>query len=123
MKKFGDRIAEARERKGLTQEKLAQRIEVSRAALSHYEKSRRQPDIDTLVKIAAELGVSVDYLLGLTNDPNPYGPDEPTEKDLEELMKKGGLMFDGEPLDEEDREDILAAMRIVWQTIQKRKQK
>jgi transcriptional regulator with XRE-family HTH domain len=64
---YGERIALLREENGLTQEELSLKIGISRAALSHYEKNRRQPDYDTIRKIAAHFGVSVDYLLGHTN--------------------------------------------------------
>ncbi|WP_084410850.1 helix-turn-helix domain-containing protein [Paenibacillus glacialis] len=62
--KIGDRIAELREQKGLTQEELSNLVGISRGALSHYEKSRRNPDFDTLTHIADILQVSLDYLIG-----------------------------------------------------------
>jgi len=64
---YGERIARLREENGLTQEELSLKIGISRAALSHYEKNRRQPDYDTIRKLADFFGVSVDYVLGHTN--------------------------------------------------------
>ncbi|MCL4441152.1 MAG: helix-turn-helix domain-containing protein [Firmicutes bacterium] len=64
---YGERIAHLREENGLTQEELSIKIGISRAALSHYEKNRRQPDYDTIRKLADFFGVSVDYVLGHTN--------------------------------------------------------
>jgi len=64
---YGERIARLREESCLTQEELSLKIGISRAALSNYEKNRRQPDYDTIRKIATYFGVSIDFLLGHTN--------------------------------------------------------
>jgi transcriptional regulator with XRE-family HTH domain len=61
---FENRIAELREKKGWTQEELTTTIGISRAALSHYEKSRRKPDFETLTQLADLFQVSIDYLIG-----------------------------------------------------------
>lgn len=61
---FGDRIAQLRKRENLTQEGLAKKIGITRASLSHYEKNRREPDYDTLNKLANFFNVSTDYILG-----------------------------------------------------------
>lgn len=62
--KFGDRIALLRKRYNLTQEGLAKRIGITRASLSHYEKNRREPDYDTLQRLANFFEVKIDYILG-----------------------------------------------------------
>jgi len=63
MAKYGDRISNLRAKSSLTQEELAKKIGISRAALSHYEKNRREPDYDTLLKFSEFFGVSTDFLL------------------------------------------------------------
>lgn len=65
----GNRIAELRDQRGWTQEELAQSIGITRAALSHYEKNRRKPDFEILTKLADKFEVSIDYLIGRTNQP------------------------------------------------------
>lgn len=62
----GYRITNLREQLGLTQEELACKLGITRSALSHYEKNRREPDYKTLINIADILNVSVDYILGRT---------------------------------------------------------
>lgn len=119
----GKQIKSLREARGLTQRALAKQLGMAPSTLAMYEIGKREPDNDTLKKFADFFGVSTDYLLGRTDDPTPPDVDEPTEQELEELMKKEGLLFDGEYLDKEDREDLLAVMRIAWKTIKKRKQK
>nr|WP_082111967.1 helix-turn-helix transcriptional regulator [Shouchella clausii] len=64
MMKFGDRIAQLRTRHKLTQAELAEKIGITRASLSHYEKNRREPDYETLKRIADFFDVSTDYILG-----------------------------------------------------------
>ena len=64
---------------------------------------------------------TVDYLLGRTDDPTPPNAEEPTERELEELIKENPLVFNGVPLNDEDKQDILDVMRVAWKTIQKRK--
>lgn len=51
----------------MTQEEMAEKIEVSRAALSHYESGRREPDMEILEKIATFFNCSIDYIMFRTN--------------------------------------------------------
>lgn len=67
---FGQRIVELRKNKGLTQAELANLMGISRSSLSLYEIEKRQPDIDTLNKLASLFKVPIDHLLG--NDSIPY---------------------------------------------------
>lgn len=67
---YGHRIAELRENKGLTQEELSVAIGISRASLSHYEKDRRQPNLETLTRLADIFHVSIDYIIGRRNSPD-----------------------------------------------------
>lgn len=60
---FGTRITNLRKNLKLTQQELADKLGISRAALSHYEKDRRDPDSDTLIKLSEFFDVSIDYLL------------------------------------------------------------
>lgn len=55
---IGDRIIKFRELKGMTRKELASILEVSPATITRYEKGDREPNIDTLTKIAKALGVS-----------------------------------------------------------------
>ena len=59
----GDVIRTLREKKGLTQEELAQRIFVSGKAVSKWETGKGYPDISLLEPLAAALGISVIELL------------------------------------------------------------
>lgn len=61
---FGKRIVELRKRQGLTQAELARAMGISRSALSLYEIEKREPDIETLSKLASLFNVPVGYILG-----------------------------------------------------------
>ncbi len=64
MASLGSRIAEARKYIKITQKELARRLGVVKSTISGYESGSRRPDADMLLKIAHELDVSVDHLLG-----------------------------------------------------------
>lgn len=68
MKGFGARLMELREKRGLTQHMAAQLLGVTRAAISHYEKDRREPDFEVLNRLADFFQVTTDYLLGRESD-------------------------------------------------------
>ena len=69
------RLKQLREAKGLSQAELARRINVGRDSYNKYERTGIQPTYETLINLATEFGVSVDYLLGKSETPNPTPPD------------------------------------------------
>ncbi len=60
---IGNRIKAARERAHLTQEQLAEIVDLSPTHLSVIERGAKTPKLDTFVRIANALGVSADALL------------------------------------------------------------
>lgn len=60
---FGEKLKKARKEAGLTQEQLAERINVSRSAVAKWETDKGMPDINNLKVISELVDVSVDYLL------------------------------------------------------------
>lgn len=64
---FGKRLQERREQAGLTQKQLAVRIRTKKTTLAMYEKTGRYPRLLTLMRLAAELHVSTDELLGMNH--------------------------------------------------------
>ncbi|AEE96927.1 helix-turn-helix domain-containing protein [Mahella australiensis] len=63
-----ERLVELRKERKMTQEELANVLGISRSALSLYETDKRQPDFQTICRLADFFNVSVDYLLGRTDD-------------------------------------------------------
>lgn len=62
---FGKRLRERREQAGLSQKQLAIRIRTKKATLAMYEKTGKYPRLIILIRMAAELHVSTDELLGM----------------------------------------------------------
>ncbi len=60
---FNEKLQELRKQKGLTQEELAEKLYVSRTAISKWESGRGYPNIESLKAIAKFFGVTVDELL------------------------------------------------------------
>lgn len=65
---FASRLKQARKAAGLTQEKIAPKVGLTKNGYALYETAKREPSLSTLVAIADEFDVSVDWLLGRTND-------------------------------------------------------
>lgn len=63
------RLKALRKQKGLTQIRLAIELNMNQNTLSRYENELRQADYKTLILFADYFGVSIDYLLGRTDDP------------------------------------------------------
>jgi len=63
-----NRIAELRKEKGLTLQQVADAIGVGNNTISRYENGKREPKLETWIKLAVFFGVSVSYLQGLDED-------------------------------------------------------
>ena len=63
------RLKELREKRGISQVTLASALNLSQNSISRYETGEREADYTTLIAIADYFGVSVDYLLGRTDNP------------------------------------------------------
>lgn len=72
---FSTRLKELRQEKGLTQERFAQGLNVSKGAVAMWETGKRTPDADMLMTIANYFKVTVDELIG-----NEHTTDEPQDK-------------------------------------------
>ena len=83
---LGERIAELRKERKISQEELADILCTSRQAVSKWERGESDPDIDRLKDLAAYFNVSIDYLLGYDVESNSV---EAFIKRLEESADKG----------------------------------
>jgi transcriptional regulator with XRE-family HTH domain len=95
---FAQKLKKLREKKGLSQQGLAEKAGTNKMRISKYETGKSTPGIDILGKIAKALDVTTDYLI-FDNVPHK---DRIEVKDLE-LMEK---FHDVEQLSEEDRKTI-----------------
>ena len=63
------RVRELREKRGISQLKLAMDLSMNQNSISRYETGAREADYSTLIKFADYFDVSIDYLLERTNNP------------------------------------------------------
>lgn len=64
------RLRELRKKRNITQLKLAMDLGLNQNAISRYETGEREADYATLIALADYFGVSIDYLLGRTDEEN-----------------------------------------------------
>lgn len=86
---FNENLKEARLKSGISQKDLAENIGVAKSTYSLYESGKREPNVDTIKKIASSLNVSADTLLGIDNEPTTlaahFDGDEYTESEMKEI--------------------------------------
>ena len=89
--KFNENLKFARERKKISQKEMAERIGVAKSTYSLYESGNREPNVQTIKKIADILNVSADELLGISDEPITiaahFDGDEYTEEELDEIKQ------------------------------------
>ena len=69
---FALRLRETRMMRGLDQSALGERADIPATSISHFESGNRKPSLDNLRKLADALRVSIDYLLGRTENPSAH---------------------------------------------------
>ncbi|URZ07562.1 helix-turn-helix domain-containing protein [Clostridium felsineum] len=125
---------------GIKQEDVAKAIGISKSGYGYYEQGRSMPDPEMLLKLSKFFNVSVDYLLGNTDEihskielniPQEYANKyKITPKDkkqyIEHMKKANEAFFMNDEFDEEDKKEILDTMNeIFWKakSMNKRKPK
>ena len=73
---FGEKLQTLRARAGLSQDQLAELLDVSRQAVSKWERNEAMPEAEKIVRISRQFGVSTDYLL-LEEREEPETPKAP----------------------------------------------
>lgn len=68
---FNQRAKNLREDLGLSQEYIAQKLNISRATVNRYENNRFDLKLSYAIELAKIYNVSLDYLTGLTDKPRP----------------------------------------------------
>ena len=85
---FADKLTQLRKKAGMSQEELAEKVGVSRQAISKWEGAQAMPDMNKVLKLSEVFGVSTDYLL----------KDDIEEETLSEDGAKESLTDDGTSL-------------------------
>lgn len=66
---FAERVRDLRKTHGLTQKQVADNTGLSTIGVQSYERRARKPTHDALISLADFFGVSIDYLVGRTDNP------------------------------------------------------
>ncbi|BFH15846.1 helix-turn-helix domain-containing protein [Paenibacillus melissococcoides] len=126
---MGSRIKQLRLKHGLSQDDVAHALGMKRANVANYEAGRTTPPSDIIGRLADMLHTSADYLLGRTDNPlalHAAGtiPEWATAKDKRDFRKMleedPEVMFDGVPMDEDDRERVIQVLEALFWDAKKR---
>jgi len=86
---LGEKITNARKQANMSQEQLAEKLNVSRSAIAKWETDKGIPDIENLKALSGVFEVSIDYLVGNENDFTfKHDKANPEEKFQEERISK-----------------------------------
>lgn len=69
---FSERLLLLRKSRNMTQKQLAAFLHLSELAIQNYEAERRKPAFDALISLADFFDVSLDYLVGRSDDPTRH---------------------------------------------------
>ena len=103
---IGQRIRKYRKACNMSQDELAEKVGISNVSLSNYERGTQMPDLITLAKIAVELDVSTDVLLGIQ--------EEITENEMPRTDEARILANGIDKLPKEQREQALSVIRAMF---------
>jgi len=130
---LGERIRTLRIARGWTQEELATKIDTTKHVISNWERNKGNPDPEQITVLANAFEVSADYLLGLSNFPEPHFRDpfgqissmpavdytfvKGSTWDLPKLLSSGiALTIDGNEISPTDKKLIAAIIETINHT-------
>lgn len=103
----GERIQDLRKKKGFSQEKLAEYLNMSRQAVAKWEQNVCEPNLDCLARMSDLFGVDLDYLIrGKTSEEIKSG-NVVREKETIIIKEKDNLL---------DRKDIILLITLITST-------
>lgn len=91
----------------MTQAELAAKLGISKSAVGMYEQGRREPDLDTVIRLSELFSVSVEEMLGLREEPV-----ELMTALRQYLAGQSAISFQGKRLTEEEIEKLTHAIEI-----------
>ena len=95
---FGEKLQKLRQKEGMSQDALAERLDVSRQAVSRWERDETMPETDKVVALADLFGVTTDYLLRQGAEEEPQAarpaaaaPHKDSGRDILERLEDEGI--------------------------------
>ncbi|GGH15455.1 helix-turn-helix domain-containing protein [Paenibacillus segetis] len=107
---FAKRLKQLRKRRKLTMQEVADYVGVAKSTYAGYESGYREPTLESIQTIARKLHTSADYLLGLTDYPEPSAE---LNHNAKEYLNYEQLHWDGVPLEKDDVELIRILLERV----------
>ncbi|MCT4686550.1 helix-turn-helix domain-containing protein [Vallitalea sp.] len=105
MPNFSNRLRILRKNKEMTQEELGEIVGKTKNNISQYERNARQADDETKIQFAKFFDVSMDYLMGLTDNPTPISElchfvdvDKELKRFINNVENLHGLRFGNKPM-------------------------
>lgn len=90
----GDRLRQIREKRGMTQDELGEQLGFGQSQMNKYETGKSEPTPEVITRLATELQVTADYLLGLVEKPDERLRERdltPDEQRLLTAFRRGDL--------------------------------
>lgn len=101
---FYNRLTALRQDKRISQNELAKKTGLTRQAISLYETGKREPNLAVINRLADFFNVSVDYLLGRTDDPHNAEKKVIKEKTADLADDETIFTYEGKEIPPEDLE-------------------
>lgn len=108
--KIGDTLTKLRNKRGLTQDQMADALNVKRARYNAWENDISKPDIEMLKKISTYHKVTTDYILDMSFDVQNKNV---TCNDLDDIFNLSDLTYKGKPISSSDKEKIIKIIETV----------
>lgn len=117
---FGRRLRSMRKEKGLQQRELAAMFNLSPSAIGGYERGLREPELAQLVAFAEYFDVSLDFMLGRTEERRTADRFAYTQEfEYFDFMNSHTITMHGQPLSEEDKRRLCdVAVGLFWMRLQ-----
>lgn len=85
-------LRELRKNRKITMKELGSALNLAESTISLYENGQRQPDFETITKIANYFNVTIDYLMGRENAVSPPQQEPPQQENTVRIIGRGGVV-------------------------------
>ena len=99
---IGKKLKTLRKGRGLSQQQLAEKMEISRASISNYEVGRRSPHLSELRRFADFYGVGLDFFGVATTD------------EIFELLSRAKTVFNNDDISKEKKDDLYKELMKLY---------
>ncbi|MCI8629733.1 MAG: helix-turn-helix transcriptional regulator [Firmicutes bacterium] len=72
MSEFSNKLKELRTSKNISQKQIASQLDIADRQYRRYENEEQQPTLPIIIKLANYFDISLDYLVGRTDNPNSH---------------------------------------------------